>query len=193
MKNVWTNNFILLVTAIVISLLLHVAHVLLPFMFGPIIASIIVIKVFKLEVKWPFWLSQIGLILSQMLIMAEENKKANILVVSLTQTSRVIFVVILVPLISYFFSSDGGNETTSIKSPPLTEVLNLSQIIILMCCIAIIYSLMAKINFPTKQLLAPIVVLVIWNLTTHHTFTLDKCLSNYWIIYHGIYCAHIYK
>ena len=109
-----------------------------------------------------------------MLIMAEENKKANILVVSLTQTSRVIFVVILVPLISYFFSSDGGNETTSIKSPPLTEVLNLSQIIILMCCIAIIYSLMAKINFPTKQLLAPIVVLVIWNLTTHHTFTLDN-------------------
>lgn len=236
MKNVWTNNFILLVTAIVISLLLHVAHVLLPFMFGPIIASIIVIKVFKLEVKWPFWLSQIGLILlgvqigstftsevlhdikndwliivvitllllvlslliafffkkiarvntetailsvipgalSQMLIMAEENKKANILVVSLTQTSRVIFVVILVPLISYFFSSDGGNETTSIKSPPLTEVLNLSHIIILMCCIAIIYSLMAKINFPTKQLLAPIVVLVIWNLTTHHTFTLDN-------------------
>ena len=63
MKNVWTNNFILLVTAIVISLLLHVAHVLLPFMFGPIIASIIVIKVFKLEVKWPFWFSQIGLIL----------------------------------------------------------------------------------------------------------------------------------
>ena len=33
---------------------------------------------------------------------------------------------------------------------------------------------MAKINFPTKQLLAPIVVLVIWNLTTHHTFTLDN-------------------
>ena len=64
MKNVWTNNFILLVTAIVISLLLHVAHVLLPFMFGPIIASIIVIKVFKLEVKMAILaLSQIGLIL----------------------------------------------------------------------------------------------------------------------------------
>lgn len=246
MKNVWINNFILLVTAIVISLLLHVAHVLLPFMFGPIIASIIVIKVFKLKVKWTFWLSQIGLILlgvqigstftsevlhdikndwliivvitlllivlslliafffkkiarvntetailsvipgalSQMLIMAEENKKANILVVSLTQTSRVIFVVILVPLISYFFSSDSGNETTSIKSPPLTEVLNLSQVILLMCCIAISYSLMAKINFPTKQLLAPIVVLVIWNLTTHHTFTLDNyILASAQVIY----------
>lgn len=63
MKKIWINNFILLVTAIVISLILHVAHILLPFMFGPIIASIIVIKVFKLEVKWPFWFSQIGLIL----------------------------------------------------------------------------------------------------------------------------------
>lgn len=48
-------------------------------------------------------LSVIPVALSQMLVMAEENKKANILVVSLTQTSRVIFVVILVPLISYFF------------------------------------------------------------------------------------------
>ena len=131
-------------------------------MFGPIIAAVICVKAFKLEIKWPFWLSQIGLIflgvqigstftktvigdikndwltiiivtvlllvlalliayffkkiaqvnsetailsvipgaLSQMLIMAEEDKKANILVVSLTQTSRIIFVVILVPLIS---------------------------------------------------------------------------------------------
>lgn len=122
-------------------------------------------KSIKIKIRWPFWLSQIGLILlgvqigstftqqvikdisknwltivfvtillillaliiafffkkiaqvnletailsvipgalSQMLVMAEENKKANILVVSLTQTSRVIFVVILVPLISYFF------------------------------------------------------------------------------------------
>ncbi|USC87099.1 AbrB family transcriptional regulator, partial [Staphylococcus xylosus] len=45
--------------------------------------------------------------LSQMLIMAEENKKANIMVVSLTQTSRIIFVVILVPFISYFFQDSG--------------------------------------------------------------------------------------
>lgn len=42
--------------------------------------------------------------LSQMLIMTEEDKKANILVVSLTQTSRVIFVVVLVPLISFYLA-----------------------------------------------------------------------------------------
>src|SRR5699024_10778880 len=50
--------------------------------------------------------------LSQMLIMAEENKKANIMVVSLTQTSRIIFVVILVPFITYLFK-DSNTITTS--------------------------------------------------------------------------------
>ena len=38
-----------------------------------------------------------------MLVMAEQDKRANLLVVSLTQTSRIIFVVVLVPFISYFF------------------------------------------------------------------------------------------
>lgn len=33
-----------------------------------------------------------------------------------------------------------------------------------------------KINFPTKQLLAPIIVLIIWNMTTHLTFSLDHWL-----------------
>ncbi|MFC0137310.1 aminopeptidase [Staphylococcus petrasii] len=232
----WRNNLILFVTAVVMSLILYFAHILLPFMFGPIIAAILVVKVFKLRVQWPFWFSQIGLILlgvqigstftkkvindikndwstivvvtillillslliayffkkiaqvntetailsvipgalSQMLIMAEENKRANILVVSLTQTSRVIFVVVLVPFISYFFSNGQGNNQTVSKAPPLTETLNISQILFLAITIGIVYFIMAKIHFPTKQLLAPIAVLVVWNLTTHATFTLDN-------------------
>lgn len=158
------GNLIVLILALIFSLILNAAHVLLPFMFGPIIASIVCIRYLHLDVQWPFWLSQIGLVLlgvqigstftktvildikddwftivmitvmllvlaliiayffkkianvntetailsvipgalSQMLIMAEENKKANIMVVSLTQTSRIIFVVILVPFLSYF-------------------------------------------------------------------------------------------
>ena len=133
-------------------------------MFGPIIASIICVKVFKLDIKWPFLLSELGIVLlgvqigstftknvvmdikdnwlsiivvsisillialvmafilkiarintetailsvipgalTQMLVMAEQDKRANLLVVSLTQTSRIIFVVVLVPFISYFF------------------------------------------------------------------------------------------
>lgn len=112
-----------------------------------------------------------------MLVMAEENKKANILVVSLTQTSRVIFVVILVPLISYFFQ-DNHHEMNhpTMEVPALSQTLNIWQIIILFSMVGIIYIGMSKINFPTKQLLAPIIVLIIWNMTTHLTFSLDHWL-----------------
>ncbi|PTJ36576.1 aminopeptidase [Staphylococcus simulans] len=234
------NNIIVLLLAIVISLILSAMNIMLPYMFGPIIASIICIRVFKLEVEWPFWLSQLGLILlgvqigstftrtvlnditqnwlsivlvtvlllgmailiayffkkiakvnnetallsvipgalSQMLIMAEEDKRANILVVSLTQTSRVIFVVILVPMMSYFMSSGSGEASSSklVELEPLTHVLNIGQIILLIVAIAIVYFVMAKINFPTKQLLAPIVVLIAWNMFTNETFSLDNYL-----------------
>ena len=222
-----------------LSLLLKMLHVILPFMFGPILAALLCVKVLKLKIRWPFWLSQIGLILlgvqigstftqqvikdisknwstivfvtillillaliiafffkkiaqvnletailsvipgalSQMLVMAEENKKANILVVSLTQTSRVIFVVILVPLISYFFQ-DNHHEMnhSTMEVPALSQTLNIWQIIILFSMVGIIYIGMSKINFPTKQLLAPIIVLIIWNMTTHLTFSLDHWL-----------------
>lgn len=116
--------------------------------------------------------------LSQMLIMAEEDKRANILVVSLTQTSRIIFVVILIPMLSFFMSSGNGvsNKGATVNLKPLTEALNLWQILFLVVAVAIVYLIMAKINFPTKQLLAPIVVLITWNMTTNLTFTLDNYL-----------------
>lgn len=231
------NNIIVLILAIVLSLILKAMHVLLPFMFGPIIASVICVRFLKLKVEWPFWLSQIGLVLlgvqigstftknvifdikddwftiimitvmllilaliiahffkkianvntetailsvipgalSQMLIMAEENKKANIMVVSLTQTSRIIFVVILVPLISYFFrdsSNHGTNNGTA--THVLTDALTIPNILFLTVAIVAVYLIMSKINFPTKQLLAPILVLICWNLMTGITFTLDN-------------------
>ncbi|WP_390602325.1 AbrB family transcriptional regulator, partial [Staphylococcus pseudintermedius] len=160
-QNKMFNNLLVLVIAILFGWLLFALHIMLPWMFGPILASIFVVKVLKRDVQWPLWLSELGLImlgvqigtsftrsvtsdikddwlaivlvsvlilllalvvsigfrkiahvnretailsvipgaLSQMIVMAEENKKADILVVSLTQTSRVIFVVLLVPLI----------------------------------------------------------------------------------------------
>ncbi|MBX5318448.1 AbrB family transcriptional regulator [Staphylococcus caprae] len=239
MNKIQRNNFIVLALAIILSLILKFSHILLPFMFGPMIAAILCVKVFKLEIKWPFWLSQTGLIflgiqigstftktvigdirndwltiiiitvlllvlalfiayffkkiaqvntetailsvipgaLSQMLIMAEEDKRANILVVSLTQTSRIIFVVILVPLISYFFrDSSSSSEGASMKVAPFTQALEIWQIALILLLVAIVYILMAKINFPTKQLLAPILVLIVWNMTTNLTFTLDHWL-----------------
>ena len=71
--------------------------------------------------------------LSQMLIMAEENKKANIMVVSLTQTSRIIFVVILVPFISYFFKdpvTTGANGAQEVQQN-LTDTLTFSNVLLL--------------------------------------------------------------
>lgn len=232
------NNIIVLILAITFSLILHTAHVLLPFMFGPILAGVVSVKFLRLDVQWPFWVSQLGLILlgvqigstftetvifdikndwmmivsitvlllvlalliayffkkianvntetailsvipgalSQMLIMAEENKKANIMVVSLTQTSRIIFVVILVPFISYFFKepvTSGTNGAQEVQQK-LTEALTFTHVLVLIAAIAVVYVLMSKINFPTKQMLAPILVLICWNLMTGITFTLDK-------------------
>lgn len=231
------NNMIVLLFAVILSLILNAAHILLPFMFGPIIASVICVRVFRLEIEWPFWLSQIGLVLlgvqigstftknvildikddwltiilitvmllalalviafffkkiakvntetailsvipgalSQMLIMAEENKRANIMVVSLTQTSRIIFVVILVPFISYFFRDNGSNGSPEkATTKVLTDAVSIPQILLLALAVFIVYIIMSKINFPTKQLLAPIIVLISWNLITGVTFTLDN-------------------
>lgn len=231
------NNIIVLLLAILLSLILNAANILLPFMFGPIIVSVICVRCFHMEVEWPFWLSQIGLVLlgvqigstftenvifdikddwltiilitvmllglaliiafffkkiakvntetailsvipgalSQMLIMAEENKKANIMVVSLTQTSRIIFVVILVPFISYFFQDSGGNRSAKDSViNTLTEALTIPNIILLTLAVLLVYIIMGKINFPTRQLLAPILVLICWNLLTGITFTLDN-------------------
>ncbi|RIP10377.1 AbrB family transcriptional regulator, partial [Staphylococcus gallinarum] len=45
---------------------------------------------------------------------------------------------------------------------------------LLALAVFIVYIIMSKINFPTKQLLAPIIVLISWNLITGVTFTLDN-------------------
>lgn len=67
-----------------------------------------------------------------MLVMAEQDKRANLLVVSLTQTSRIIFVVVLVPFISYFFHDDSAHSAGKIaKILPLSQALNIWQMLII--------------------------------------------------------------
>ena len=44
----------------IMSLILKLSHMLLPFINGPIIASIIVVKVLKLNIKWPFGLVRLA-------------------------------------------------------------------------------------------------------------------------------------
>ena len=49
LRRIWLNNIILLIIAMIVSLILKLSHMLLPFMFGPIIASIIVVKSTKIK------------------------------------------------------------------------------------------------------------------------------------------------
>lgn len=60
---------------------------------------------------------------------------------------------------------------------PLSRALEIWQIVLLLLIITIVYFIMSKVNFPIKQLLASIAVLIVWNLTTNLTFTLD-----YWLL-----------
>lgn len=47
------------------------------------------------------------------------------------------------------------------KVLPLSQVLNIGQIVILAIAIFIVYLIMSKIKFPTFQLLAPLIVLIV--------------------------------
>ncbi|MBI5974195.1 AbrB family transcriptional regulator [Staphylococcus canis] len=256
-KKYLKNNIIVVVLSIIVGFALFFLNIMLPWMFGPIIASLIAVKIFKLDIKWPTWLSNLGLImlgvqigsaftkpvmhdikddfiaivlvsifllclalivslgfkkiakvntetailsvipgaLSQMLVMAEENKRADILVVSLTQTSRIIFVVILVPLISFFFQNQSQHQNDLPQAKVMTDVLELWQVGILIVGVIIVYYIMKWIHFPTKMLLAPIVVLIIWNISTDLTFTLDQPIiaiaQVIYMIRVGVQIAHL--
>lgn len=241
MNRLKQNPVVEIIGVLLLSLLLgaimNALHIMLPWMFGPILASFICIKGFKMKLNaWPNVLSNIGLIflgiqigasftknvikdiqydwffiifvtiailvmafiiavgfkkiskvnfetallsvvpgaISQMLVMAEENKKANLLVVSLTQTSRMLFVVFLVPLFSYFFQDKSQKAHAFSTAKPLTQVLNIPDILILGISITVVYFIMKYIKFPTRYLLAPIAVLIVWNLMTGISFTVDS-------------------
>ena len=55
--------------------------------------------------------------------------------------------------------------------------------------------IMSKIKFPTFQLLAPLIVLIVWNFSTGLTFTLDHWLLNMaqliYMIRIGVQIAHL--
>ncbi|WP_323704632.1 AbrB family transcriptional regulator [Mammaliicoccus sp. Dog046] len=221
--------------AIILGLILQSIHMILPWLFGPIFASVIMIKLLKRKIIWPTWLGNAGLIilgiqmgstftphvlndikeewlqivlmsvliigiallvsivfkkianvtfetallsaipgaLSQMIVMAEENKKADILIVTLTQTSRIMFVVIIVPIISSIFGDHDSQSSHITTAPSVFDVLNIPGFLILIIGITVLYLLFYKIKFPVPQLLAPIFILLTWNLYTGQVFTLD--------------------
>nr|WP_263313055.1 AbrB family transcriptional regulator [Mammaliicoccus sp. Marseille-Q6498] len=229
------NVMFLSILAIVLGFFLQTIHMILPWLFGPIFASLICIKLMKMEIKWPNWLGNLGLIilgvqmgstftpdvlndikdewiqiilmsvfilliallvsivfkkianvsfetallsaipgaLSQMVVMAEENKKADLLIVTLTQTSRIMFVVIIVPIISTIYGSNGQETGHVSKAPSIFNVLAWYDLLTIIVGIAVLFFIFYKIRFPVPHLLAPIFVLLFWNLATAEIFTLN--------------------
>lgn len=233
-SNKW-NILLVSVLAIALGFFLDKIHMILPWMFGPIFASLIVIKFMKRKIIWPTWLGNLGLLilgvqmgstftpvvlndikgewlqivlmsvfilliallisivfkkianvtfetallsaipgaLSQMVVMAEENKKADLLVVTLTQTSRIMFVVILVPIISSIYGSNGEQSGHVAQKPSIFNVLSIPELFIILIGIAVTFLIFYKFRFPVPYLLSPILVMLTWNLLTGQVFTLD--------------------
>jgi membrane AbrB-like protein len=116
-------------------------------------------------------LSSIPGALSQMVLMAEEDKRADILLVTITQISRIVLVVIIVPFIANFFQngeSTGGEMT----APLLTEVMTPVFVWILIGAV-VLMMLLKLLKFPVPFMLGPILAVVIWNLITADTFSLN--------------------
>lgn len=226
-------QFIVVIVSIIIGALLQRVGMILPWLFGPMVAAILVRHVLKKNIAWPKYLSDIGLFLlgaqigtsftravvndvkadwlnvilvniliilfalfisllfkkitrssietaflssipgalSQMIVMSEENKNASVLVVTLSQTSRLLFVVVLVPLITAFVPRQSSHviEVT-------TGEISFLHILSLILFTMILYYSFKKISFPVPQLLAPIIVISVWNLTTDLTFNVPYSL-----------------
>ncbi|WP_235318380.1 AbrB family transcriptional regulator [Planococcus sp. CAU13] len=105
--------------------------------------------------------------LSQMVLISEDVKNANVTVVSVMQTFRIFLVVTIVPLLTTFLA---GREASQV---PQTEAASFSPAPFSMAIILgiIAYLLMKRFSFPAKELLAPVLVLAIVQSYTGDTLT----------------------
>ncbi len=238
---------LLVAAAALISFGLSALGMILPWLFGSMIATILYIRLVKRELFFPRWLGDLGVIimaieigstltldalldmradlfniflmtilvlllslalsrlfiyltdstpetailasvpgaLSQMLIMAEEEKRADILLVTLTQMSRIILIVLIVPFVSGFFQPASDANALPIEVDYISTIFTPQMLLIPIAALVLIY-LLNKIKFPASLMLGPIIVLIIWNLSTGIEFSLDLLFINIAQILFGI-------
>ena len=228
-------RFLLLVAAAaLISSGLSAIGMILPWLFGSLIATILYIRIIKRELFFPRWLGDLGVAimaveigstltldalldmradlfniflmtilvlilslilsrffiyltgstpetailasvpgaLSQMLIMAEEEKRADILLVTLTQMSRIILIVLIVPFVAGIFTPRAEVGAEPVAVDYISTIFTPEMLIIPIAAFALIL-ILNKIKFPASLMLGPIIVLIIWNLTIGIEFSLD--------------------
>ncbi|WP_414050298.1 AbrB family transcriptional regulator [Macrococcus animalis] len=241
------NYIILFVVSIIFGYLLDIVGLILPWLFGPILAALVLKKYTELEYQWPKWIGDIGLYilgaqigvsftkeilgdivrdfwsvvflsvmiilsavaisflfkkivgcttetallasipgaLNQMIVMAEENNRANILVVTLAQTSRLLFVIMIVPFISSITSEEHTFYKLN-KAKDISEILNFQQILLIIVMIAISIYFLKMIHFPVPDMLGPTFAILTWNLITGMNFTIPMPLINFAQILFGV-------
>lgn len=226
---------LLVIGASVLSIILSSIGMILPWLFGSLIATILYIRIVKREFFFPGWLGNSGVFimgieigstltlgalldmrddifniflmtifvlllalalsrlfmyltnstaetailasvpgaLSQMLIMAEEEKRADILLVTLTQMSRIILIILIVPFVAGLFQTAGGAaEAPPIEVNYLSDIFSWEMLIIPLAAMLLVF-ILNKIKFPAAIMLGPIIILIIWNLTVGIEFSLD--------------------
>ncbi|WP_243721426.1 AbrB family transcriptional regulator [Macrococcus bovicus] len=218
--------------AVLFGLCLMMIHMILPWLFGPMIAAAAISKISGRTIIWPKSLADSGLFilgaqigttftlqvltdirkdlfhiillniliigaaillsfiyrkmtrcsyetallsavpgaLSQMIVMAEENKRADLLAVTLSQTSRLLFVVMIVPFIASF--GRGGNTGGVMHSDAIFQVLSFDRLLFIISLTGLFFLLLRRIHFPVPQLLAPIFIVSGWNIATGVSFSI---------------------
>lgn len=113
--------------------------------------------------------------LSQMIVMAEENKRADLLAVTLSQTSRLLFVVMIVPFIASF--GRGGNTGGVMHSDAIFRVLSFDRLLFIISLTGLFFLLLRRIHFPVPQLLAPIFIVSRMEYSDRGQFFHPLCLD----------------
>ena len=109
--------------------------------------------------------------LSQMIIMAEEENRADLLLVTLTQMSRIVLVVIFIPFIASIFT-DPSSGAMEDGAPALTSVI-IPEMFFLIAGSLILMFVMRLLKFPVPVMIGPMLAVLIWNLLTGYNFSLN--------------------
>src|SRR5699024_1925446 len=83
-----------------------------------------------------------------------------ILLVTLTQMSRIILIVLIVPFVSGLFQPVSDLTADPVEVNYLTEIFSLPLLIIPIAAVVLIY-LLNKINFPAGLMLGPVIFLIV--------------------------------
>ena len=111
--------------------------------------------------------------LSQMLIMAEEDERADLLLVTITQTSRIVLVVVIVPFIASYFILEDATYSLVQSDIVNFSTLGIWNMLLMVLGALVIIFILTKLNFAVPILLGPIFAAVIWNFTVDIDFTMN--------------------